>query len=431
MMLRNLNDIVNSNLCLGCGLCLLNTNAENTPVKLEYSSLRGHQTPVNIDINSINSKNGFDICPGKGYKINSLALKYRLSSNFHLDIGYYDGLDTVRAIKREYETNASSSGIMTQIVDFLLKENMIDKAIVTKFIYTKEGPVAKAFITNKKEELMEAQGSKYCPVDFTDVLKNIMNSETEERFAFVGTPCQIAGIRNIQSEIKYIGVKYFIGNFCGGFKSYNNLQRLITMNKFKLKDVNYFRFRGGGQPGSMNINTISGDVCKIPYPEYVMMTGYSKLKRCHLCVDATAELADFSCGDAWLDEYVSSGIPTSIVITRNQEASSILNMMSEKMLIEKNSISIEKVIGSQKGNIATKKYRQFGRLKLYKMLSIKTPEIVEGYYKGNYSLKTEINVFISHRVKLIFEKLHLFKLFYYKKGILKKVMFRLFKGNYD
>ena len=56
------------------------------------------------------------------------------------------------------------------------------------------------------------------------------------------------------------------------------------------------------------------------YPEYVRATGVMKNFRCKTCIDATAELADFSFGDAWLKRFIGTKKPWSIYInfiTRN------------------------------------------------------------------------------------------------------------------
>ena len=237
-------------------------------------------------------------------------------------------------------------------------------------------------------------------------------------------------IKQIQEDGYDLNIKFFIGNFCGGFKSYNNLNRLISMHGIKPKNVDAFRFRGGGQPGSMEIRSGS-KVVNIPYPEYVKTTGYSKLKRCHLCVDATAELADFACGDAWLKEYEGKE-PTSIVITRNELATQILNDMDAKTEINIGLISEEDVLKSQKWNIITKKYRQQNRIKLYRFLRIKTPFLNEGFHKTvKNNLKFELNVLLSHKVKFLSEKLGMFKSLYYKKTVFRKIIFRIFKDNYN
>jgi coenzyme F420 hydrogenase subunit beta len=430
--MKSLNDVVKANLCLGCGLCTLNNDIDNEKVELEYNDRRGAYTPKVIkNLNSLNAKKGFEACPGKGYEINSLAEEYDFESNFDKDLGYYDNLYAIQSDREEILKKASSSGVMTNILNYLLDEKYVERVIVTKFVYTDEGPRASPFLTNKFEDLLEAQGSKYCPVSFDEVLKDLKSTEVKTSSAFVGTPCQIAALKHIQSNEQDLGIKYFIGNFCGGFKSYNNIKKLITLNDIKPKDVKQFRFRGGGQPGSLRIESPT-KVVEIPYPKYTGYTGYSKVKRCHLCVDATAELADIACGDAWLPEFLNSNSPTSVVITRNKKATSILNEMESKGLLNINPISAEKIIQSQKGNLNTKKYRQSSRMKLYTLLGITMPIINQGYKKERtYSLSFELKVLSSQKIRLFFENIGLYYSVYVKDNLLKRVYKKVIsnKGN--
>jgi coenzyme F420 hydrogenase subunit beta len=419
--MNNINDVVKGNLCLGCGLCTLNNNIDEEKVELRYSSRRGAYIPKIKDINSENAKKGFEACPGKGYKINSLAESYGFGASFNKDLGYYDKLLAIQSDHEIILKNASSSGIMTNILNYLLDEKIVEKVIVTKFVYTDKGPRATPFLTNKFEDLIEAQGSKYCPVSFEKVLKDIKANKTKISSAFVGTPCQVASLKYIQENEQDLGIKYFIGNFCGGFKSYNNIEKLIKMNDIEPKNVSEFRFRGGGQPGSLRIKSPSKTI-EIPYPKYTGYTGYTKIKRCQVCVDATAELADIACGDAWLPEYADTKIPTSVVITRNKEATSILQKMEKKKLISSHSITADKIIQSQKGNLTTKKYRQSSRMKLYRLIGANIPNITEGYEKKfTYSLLFELKVFISQKLKLLFENLNLYYKIYVRDSFLKKL----------
>jgi coenzyme F420 hydrogenase subunit beta len=429
-MIKSLKEVVKADLCLGCGICALNPNPDLKPVKMMYSKNRGQSIP-NFSGQSKNSDLGFRVCPGRGYEIFTLAKSYNLGTLYESDLGFYENIFAITSNDNKFLKNASSSGVMSIIVSYLIENKIVDKAIVTKFEYTESGPKATVIITDKLEEILEAQGSKYCPVDLSKIINKIIVENSNFSYVYVGTPCQIAGLRAIQSKGINLGIKFFIGNFCGGFKNYNNLNRLLKINKVKPSDVTYFRFRGGGQPGSMIIQTNKKRV-EIPYPNYVEMTGFSKLKRCHFCVDATAELADFSCGDAWLPKYIHTKIPTSIVLTRTKEATLIINTIAAKSLINIDEISKTDVIESQKGNISTKKNRQAGRMILYKRMGIKIPKITEGYNVQSISnLSFEMNVYLSHKIKWIFENLGLFYFFYYKNNILRKIMYRLFKDNYN
>lgn len=425
--MKSLNDIVKSNLCLGCGLCNLNFGDSDDKIKLEYSNLKGHFIPQDINSDSTNAKLGYDLCPGKGYKIKSLATEYEMGDTYNEDIGYYRELKVVSLNNKEILEKSSSSGIMTLLVKYMLDTKLVDKAIVTKFEYKKDGPKAISFSTNNFDEIIESQGSKYCPVDLSQLIEDLKNVHGKYSYVFVGLPCQIASLKYIQNNIMDLGIKYFIGSFCGGYKSYNNLNQLIKLNNFQPGNVDFFRFRGGGQPGSLLIQSENKEA-KIPYPEYVQRTGYLKLKRCHLCVDATAELADFACGDAWLPEYQNRENPTSIVITRTNQASAVLNKMFEENLINWENISPENVIKSQLGNIKSKKYRQKSRMRLYGLLGKKLPSIEEGFKdEEKYVLGLELNIFVRHQIKLFFERVGLYYLLYYKKTRLQRFVLRLFR----
>jgi coenzyme F420 hydrogenase subunit beta len=428
--MKNLRDVVKSNMCLGCGLCTYNPS-DGFAVNLIFSSKKGYSIPETKHKNSTNAQFGFEICPAKGYPIISLAKKYHLGNQYELDLGYYNQLFAVSSTGEKYLKNASSSGFMTILADYLLEKKIVDKVVVTGFEYTSAGPRAYAYLTDKSSELIRAQGSKYCPVDFSRVIKELKENEENLSYAVVGTPCQIAGIRNLQSKTEKINIKYYIGNFCGGFKSYNNLNKLIKLNKSIPGKVEFFRFRGGGQPGSLRIES-NRKVAEVPYPDYVKTTGFTKVPRCHFCVDATAELADFACGDAWLPRYMQSPHPWSFIITRTKQASEIMHRVIDAKRILSHEVSKEDVIKSQTGNLNSKKYRQASRMKLYRLLHLPIPAITEGYSKEeNYSLGFELNVFISHRIKWIFEKLNMYKFFYYRNRLTKKVLFRFFKDIYE
>src|SRR5690606_26498386 len=145
---KNLKDVVEGGLCLGCGLCALNPNENATEIKMNYSQQWGHAIPSSIDLTSQNAKAGFEICPGKGYKINSVAKNNGLGKHFHLDLGFYNKLTVVNGVSPIYRKNASSSGIMIAIAQHLIDSKMVDKAIVTKFVYGNQGVNTKTYATS-------------------------------------------------------------------------------------------------------------------------------------------------------------------------------------------------------------------------------------------------------------------------------------------
>jgi coenzyme F420 hydrogenase subunit beta len=226
----------------------------------------------------------------------------------------------------------------------------------------------------------------------------------------------VAGIRSLQKEVRDFKDKIIItvGNFCGGYKDYKNIRQLAHMHGMDFKNVSYFRFRGGGQPGSLLMLDVTGNKIQIPYPKYVGFTGYSRHLRCRLCIDATAELADFACGDAWLPRFENTPSPWSIVITRNSFASGLIDQMIEAKIITAAHVTPQEAIDSQKLNIKSTKYRQTSRMRLHKMLGYKLPTFDGGYRKEQTGLRTELMVYLKHKLTLFLEKIGVYYKIYHR-----------------
>ncbi|MBO7611911.1 MAG: Coenzyme F420 hydrogenase/dehydrogenase, beta subunit C-terminal domain [Elusimicrobia bacterium] len=317
---------------------------------------------------------------------------------YKMELGVYDKIFSATSLDKTILEKASSGGIMTAIAEFLLKENFVDGIIVTKINVENGKILPMPYIARNKEDLLLAQGSKYMPVPLLSFIKTL--SKSEETFALIGTPCQIAGLHLMQEKnpkYKQI-IKYTIGNFCGGFRDLREIYTIFNRLKISAEDVENFSYRGGGQPGFLTIKTREG-IYKIAYPKYNKMTGFSTIRRCRLCVDATAELADFSCGDAWLKKFLNKKECKSIIITRNKNASNILELMEKQKYITRDKMSIDDVIEAQKTNIYSKKIRQKARRKIFSILCKKLPDFKETSFSSkNTRLLTELKVLLSHSI---------------------------------
>ncbi len=401
----DIQDVVKKDLCLGCGICTYDKNVS----KMSYNSYRGIYYPK-FDRNKEHIIAN-ELCPGKGYEIEKLSSELYCSLNNSLELGRYHSLFAGHSNSKAILQNASSGGLITEFLLYLLRENLVDYVVVTKFEYSINGPKTKTYLTNRKEDILESQGSKYCPVDVSNVIQEIR--KIDGRVAYLGTPCQIAGIRNLQKIDKDFDHKIFItiANFCGGFKSYNFIRKIAKRHSINYKNINFFRFRGGGQPGSMLIKDSSNKTFEASYKLYGGYSGFSKIHRCHLCVDATGELADISFGDAWLERYLQDKWPWSVILTRTEFTTKLMNDMTSKKNISMEPISFDDVCLSQRSNITSKKYRQYTRMRFYKRLGYILPKYDGGYKKEKISIKTEILVFSKHRINELLERIGLYKYF--------------------
>jgi len=408
----NIKEVIDSNLCLGCGICTFDSSIS----KMKFSSSKGMKIPIiqnNIDYSLASS-----ICPGKGYSIIEDSKKRYGKHLYTVELGYVNNTFLTHSYSSEVLKKASSGGIMTQILLYILQNKIVDKVAVTKFIYTSEGPGTKTFLTDNIQDILDCQGSKYCPVDISSFIQECKSFNG--KIAYVGTPCQIAGIREIQKIDSSFDDKIIltIANFCGGFKSFNHIKKIALRHSIDYNHISYFRFRGGGQPGSLLMKDGNGNKYEVPYPKYTGYTGYSKLLRCHLCVDAMGELADIACGDAWLDDYLKDKNTWSILLSRNEMASSIITNMRNEKLIDLKDITHEEICYSQRQNLKSKKDRQYSRNILYKFLGYKLPVFDGGFNIEQSSLRTEVKVFIKHKIIELIENIGCFKL--YRKLVGKK-----------
>lgn len=404
--MKDISEVVKSGLCIGCGICTY-----SDPVgKMIFSKKYGHNIPL-LKWNNQNDETAFNICPGKGYRIIEDSDNLFGQSHYDPELGKIYGHYAVHSNDPEILKNASSGGIMTQTAIFLLENKIVDKVLTAHFRYD-AGVKTFCMLAGNKEDVLKSQGSKYCPVDLSEAIHAIKHNNF--RIAVIGTPCQIAGIRNIQKHDSAFSSKiiFTIGNFCGGIKKFSNINLIAKRKGIDPEGICFFRFRGNGQPGSMMIKENTGKSVEIAYPGYVGLTGISKHLRCHLCVDATAELADLACGDAWLTRFLEDQNPWSVVISRNKAADDLIREMKRLNIITTAAVSLEEIKESQHENLTSKKTRQKSRFFLYRKLGFNIPAFDGGYQDNSIDMWTELKVFSKHKIRSLLEKLHLFSIVY-------------------
>jgi len=397
-------------MCISCGACVF---ASSGKIQLEENKSVGMYLPNIIQKLSnqelITIKN---ICPANGYKINSISKKlFDKKSEYDYRIGRYLNIVAVKSCSNKLLEKASSGSIMTALSMYLLDNKIVQGIAATIFTYNYDKVIPTTRIFTSSSDLLRTQGSKYMPVPALMVLDEIINFEG--KVAFIGTPCQIAGLRLIQDNNPLLKEKIIltIGNFCGGFKDLRELNRLRTIAKMRKENIIHFQYRGDGQPGKMLFQSKSGKKWERSYTRYGGLTGYMKHYRCRVCIDATAELADISCGDAWLPRFLNNGGNWSVVIVRNPEIQEYLSRMESDSIIKLEKIGIEELVFSQKENLTSKKERYLSRNNFLKKTGHTLPVFDSGWNeKMNKSFFYEAKVYYAQLFKYYMEKIRLYSL---------------------
>lgn len=320
----------------------------------------------------------FDVCPGPGLPIDELSAQlFGSELQTTAEFGRYRSACAAQSLDPQILRRASSGGVMTSIALWLLQAKVISGVTVTRFQRTPAGPRAISCIARNRKELIHAQGSKYCPTSNASLIRECRNSGGA--YLFIGTPCQVGALRlAIRKEPELAGTfPLTMANFCGGYRDYRYLDGVIRNYGLRPSNNRFFRFRGGGWPGSMMSEDARGKRCCFPYPHYDSDKYVPKQKRCTLCIDGTGLLADFACGDAWIGRFMKGEMGPdgwSIILSRSRKAEGIMKELDTAGWIRTEEISECELFHSQRSNLSSKISRQKKRSVLLKMLGQVVPQ---------------------------------------------------------
>lgn len=300
MYIQSLNDIINSNLCIGCGIC--QSIAGEDVVRLQICS-DGFLKPVVIkDVSNIWGiiKN---ICPGIVVERES-----RIDDNYwHKTWGTILDIEVGYATDYKTRWRASSGGVISAILCFMLDIGMIDYVIQIGSNQTE--PLNNiVFINNTREEVLNCAGSRYAPASPLIDVKSTLELH-DGFFAFVGKPCDVAALRAYLSYYPELSpkVRCVMSFFCAGTPSLLATREILTKFGIDPNQVVSFSYRGYGWPGNVHILTSDGRIFEMDYENsWGNILNKNLNFRCKLCADGIGELADIVCGDAW---FVKNGNP--------------------------------------------------------------------------------------------------------------------------
>jgi coenzyme F420 hydrogenase subunit beta len=425
MRLIDISKVVEEGLCHGCGSC-----AGVCPSgAIEMRVVEGLWTPEISSDKCTSCGICAKVCPGYQVSFEDLNLKIygKIPSDCFVGewLNCYVGYSTDEKLRYD----CASGGLASQILIYALEHHIIDGALVTRM--SKSNPLySESFIARNPSEIVEASKSKYCPVAANSALKDILKEEG--RFAVVGLPCHLHGIRKAEQIYPQLQKKIILhlGLMCSHMVNYRGtdfVAEKLDVDKNKVESITY---RGSGWPGSMTIKS-NGQSKNIPlvgkwrsyWPVFSSFL-YTPF-RCIMCPDQMAELADISLGDAWLPEFRGDRVGRSILVTKTQFAEDLLKRMCADDRVSLSPTTIRKVKKSQAVNLKFKKNDFFSRLQMLKFARRHVPEF---YPKptGPFSLLAFVRaLFIFTSIKISSSKRAMSILVHFPFPI-----FRLYSGIY-
>jgi len=402
----NVQIVYDTGLCTQCGTCA--ALCPNDAIQMQWDNKSGYVLSVDEDL-CHDCGLCYEICPGHTVDFKYLSDRFLGDGLDNWHIGRYLSIYSGYTIQEKLRWEAASGGIVTALLIAALKNDEIDGALVTRM--NPDSPLEPlTILATTEEQIYEARGSKYCPVAANLSLRDILNSEG--KYAVVGLPCHIQGLRKAQTKNRRLREKVAlsISIFCG--LNMSPMGTRVTLRRYGIlaQDVKNIRYRGAGWPGAMQVELKDGETFTEPYRAYFDNHFMSyEMHRCNLCTDSFGELADISCGDAWLPEFtVPDDQGTSVVVVRSQRGQEFLSSLSPGVLAL-DPLNIDKAEQSQRKALMWKKDWLSAKIALTRLIGKETPEYKHilppaqqtGYIGWSRTVLTRYLHRVWHRLKRI------------------------------
>ncbi|MDD2643565.1 MAG: coenzyme F420 hydrogenase subunit beta [Methanobacteriaceae archaeon] len=264
-------------------------------------------------------------------------------------LGTYKDIVTARATDKQIQKVSQDGGIVTALFTYALDEGIIEGAVVAGNTDTPWQP--EPTIAMSADEIIAAAGTKYTFSPNNAVLKEAVRQCGIEKLGTVATPCEIMGLRKMQSypfSTRFLAdkIKLLIGIFCMENFSYASLQTFVES---KLNGSMELTDKMDIGKGKLWIEDPKGNTgLKLKETH-----GYEQAG-CNICKDYVAELADVSTGS------VGSPDGWSTVLTRTDAGKTIFDAAVEAGVIETKAVDegkfgkqmLEKLAGQKKDKAA-------------------------------------------------------------------------------
>lgn len=390
LKLPSINFTVSNDLCTGCGIC-----EDVCPTRaIQIMKKEGLNVPLIDEIKCINNLGCsacIKVCSGIGINLKSISKKlFSNQNNYDYFLGYYSNCYSGYSNEQEIRYHCASGGMLSQFLIYLLKEGLINGAIVTKF--SNDNPtIPETIIAKTEKEILSGKSSKYCPVSLNGVISNL--KKLEGKFVVVGLPCHIHSLRKYEKDHPIFKNKIYayFSIFCSSNRTFYATDYIFSQYCIEKNDIKSFAYRDDGCLGYMRIQTEENTV-RIPYGEYYKkMRSYFKPRRCLLCMDGFSESADVSFGDIHIKDYRNDKIGVGSVIIRNPKINELfLKAKNENFIIAKK-IHISTLKDSQK-HIIHHKRRLIGlNIRMEKKFGAKTP-----YYDVEFNTKNYVIDYVAY-----------------------------------
>lgn len=392
---RDISSVVKEGLCTGCGICQNICAVQAISVTLK----KGINVPFINGSLCNNCGLCYKVCGGHSINLQAKAKELFDDESIKNDyyIGRYLSCHTGYSNNYNIRYHSASGGMLSQFLIFLLEKNIIQGAVIVRFDSEKITSPS-VFIAKSKEEILRGRSSKYCPVSYDGIVKEI--EKIEGKIVVVGLPCHIHSLRKYEGLNKRFKEKVlgYFALYCSGLKTMLSQDYIFEKYTIDKSQLTYFAYRDDGCLGFLKTIDSENQITKIPYKEYYLsLRGFFTPTRCTTCIDHYGELADVCFGDIHVDEYAKDTVGVNSIVLRNKFWKNYLQEAKNEGYITLDNVSADTVNSSQ---VYVKLHKKGAGVKtalaMRKLLGCKNP-IYDSPIIGKISIKQVIRYF-AHKM---------------------------------
>ena len=309
-------EVIRKGLCVSCGTCFSVCPVNSISLEGGVPKLVGMCIACGMCYNN---------CPRSEFDAEEMDKQIfgRPREGEEAEVGIYRACYAVRAKDDELLGRCQDGGAVTAIISQFLADGG-ECAVVAGL---EEGKVwvPEPVVALSKKEVIEAAGTKYTSSPTLVGVSSAVREYERRRVAVVGTPCQMRGLRRIETgdyqEARIAEAAALdIGLFCMETFSYSSLMEFLEKEGVDASEVTKFDIKRGRfiayQDGEAIYDAKLSKVKELVRP------------CCHYCDDFASEFADISVGN------VGSPDGWSTVIVRTERGEIALRAAEKGGLIE-------------------------------------------------------------------------------------------------
>lgn len=297
-MVKTIDQVAASGLCTGCGLCASEFGPQRVTM---YASAAGFLRPQLHGVLERTQQRTFErLCPGLTQALPPPQ------APVHPLWGAISSCHTGWSTDDELRFHASSGGALSALLVHLLETGAA--SFVVHVGADRNNPYGNEMrVSRNRAEVLAGAGSRYGPSAPLANLERLF--EQPGRFAFVGKPCDVAGLRahltmHPERAPKVVAALSFM---CAGVPSEKATHELVRQLGARPEQVVHFQYRGNGWPGHATAVTDDGRRLTMDYAtSWGTILNRQLQFRCKVCPDGVGEFADVVGADAW---YGVDGYP--------------------------------------------------------------------------------------------------------------------------